>query len=260
MKQWSGLLKKEWSAMNGQFYVTIVAALMFVLLIPFGSILLNWGLNALELSVTLSSIWLMLGMLIPTIILLISLGKEMNRPDIWLHSTSSIFKLFGSKVVFSGFIGFVNMLIPILVIIAESRFVYFLVDIPFKTMLGLGGFMLLVFYILSLLILCTGLFFGVLYQLIKPVLKGFSGPVVLILFLFSSWVLERITSTTMYEKIANFGPLIGPDKEVFNFTSGKHFLEIDLISFRSGIILFDLLMAVLLFIAAVVLFEKKVRI
>ena len=260
MKQWNALLKKEWAAMNGQFYATMVALMLFTILIPFGSNLLNWGLGGLEISIVLSFVWLAVSVLIPTIMLLISLGKEMNRPDIWLHSTVSVFKLFGSKTVFAAFVGFVNILIPVLVLVVESRFFHLWVDIPFKMILGLGGYIFLVLNLFSLLVLCTGLFFGVLYQLIKPVLKGFSGPVVVSLFLFSSWAIARISSSTTYEKMTSIGPRIGPDEDIFNITKGNHFFEVDLAGFQTGAILLDILMAVVLFIAAVVLFEKKVRI
>ena len=260
MKQWNGLLKKEWSVMSGQFYATIVASILFTLLIPFGSTLFNWGLNGLMLSFVLSIIWVLASLFIPTIMLLISLGKEMNRPDIWLHSTASIFKLFGSKTVFAGFVGFVNMAIPMLVIIVESRYIDLLVDFQFNTILELWGLLFFILYMVSLPIMCTGLLFGVLYQLIKPMIKGFSGPVVVILFLFSSWVLERVTSTTIYEKMTSLGPVIGLDKSIFKIAQENHFFEIDVTVVHTGPILMDVLFAVFSFIIAVVLFEKKVRI
>lgn len=260
MKQWNGLLKKEWSSMRGQFYATVGAAILFTLLIPFGSNLFSWGLGALELSLILSMIWMVVSTFIPMIMLLISLGKEMSRPDIWLNSTASIFKLFGSKAVFAGLIGAVNMAIPIVVIIIGSRYSDWLVDFPFQTILKLGGFFYLMLCIQSLLVMGQGLFFGVLYQLMKPVIRGFSGPVVVILLLFSSWVTARVVSSTVYEKLTGFGPVIGLDKDVFSITKGNHFFEIYSDVFHTGTLLVDLLFAVFLFITAVVLFEKKVRI
>ena len=260
MKQWNGLLKKEWATMSGQFYLTAGASLIFSLLIPFGSSLFNWGLDALEVSLILSLVWMATSMLIPTIMLLISLGKEMSRPDIWLHSPASILKLFGSKAVFAGFVGFVNMVIPTMVLIIESRFSGFPVELSFVTNLNIGGLLFVTFYMASLLIMCTGLFFGVLYQLMKPVVKGFAIPNVVILFLFSSWLAERISSTTAYKKISNIGPIKGPGKGLFNIDEGNFFFQIDTTFFYMGDTLLNLLFGALLFITAVVLFEKKVRI
>lgn len=260
MKQWNGLLKKEWATMSGQFYGTLGASILFTLLIPFGSSLFNWGLDALEVSLILSLVWMAASLLIPTIMLLISLGKEMNRTDIWLHSTSSIFKLFGSKAVFSGFVGFVNMVIPTLVIIIESRFFVYLMDFSFKTILEIGVIMFFMFYMISLLVMCIGLFFGVLYQLMKPVAKGFAIPNVVILFLFSSWLAERISSTAAYKKIVNIGPIKGPGEKVFNIDGENFLFEIDTTPLYMGDILLNFVFGALLFITAVVLFEKKVRI
>ena len=246
--------------MSGQFYATMGASILFTLLIPFGSSLFNWGLDALEVSLILSLVWMAASVFIPTVMLLISLGKEMNRPDIWLHSASSVFKLFGVKAVFAGLVGFVNMMIPILVIIIESRFFVHLMDFSFKTILEIGVPMFFIFYMISLLVMCIGLFFGVLYQLMKPVAKGFSIPNVVLLFLFSSWLIERITATVAYKKISNFGPIKGPWEGGFNTYEESFSFDIDTTPFYVGDILLNLLFAVFLFITAVVLFEKKVRI
>lgn len=260
MKQWNGLLKKEWAMMSGQFYAVMIASILFTLLIPVGSNLLNIGLGALELSLLFSGIWMAIGVLIPTIMLLISLGKEMSRPDILLHSTASIFKVFGSKAVFSGLVGAVSIAIPMLIIIVGSRYSDWLVDYPFQLVLELGGLLYVLLYIQSLLVMCQGLFFGVLYQLIKPAIKGFAVPVVAILFIFFSWTVARISSTATYENITKFGPIIGLDQDIFSMTKGNNFLKIDLTSWYTGAVIFDLLLAVLLFICAMLLFEKKVRI
>lgn len=261
MKQWNGLLKKEWSVMSGQYYATIIAVILFTLLIPFGSTLFNWGIAALELSFVLSLIWMVASLLIPTIMLLISLGKEMNRPDIWLHSTVSVFKLFGLKAILAGLVGFINMAIPMLIIIVESRYIDLFADIEYKMILELNFLLFFTLFMVSLLIMCTGLFFGVLYQLMKPVIKGFSGPVVVILFIFSSWAFERISSTAGYEKLISLGPVIGgPNKNLVEITQGNHYFKVFDTPMNTGDIVVDLLLAVFLFIAAVVLFEKKVRI
>ena len=260
MKQWNGLLKKEWATMSGHLYATVGVSLLFSLLIPFCSTLFNWGLGFLEFSLILSAVWMGASVLIPTVILLVSLGKEMGRPDIWLHSTASIFKMFGSKAIFAGFVGAMNMLIPVIIIVIESRFTGFPVALSFKVIFEIGGLLFFVLYMMSLLVMCTGLFFGVLYQLIKPVMRGFAIPNVVILFLFSAWIFERIASTSAYEKVTSFGPIIGPGEGVLKVGKGDSYFTMDETVFYTGEILFDLLVAVILFATAVVLFEKKVRI
>ena len=260
MKQWNGLLRKEWAAMSGQFYASVVASILFVGLIPFGSRLFNWGLDVLELSLISSLTWMIICIFIPTIILLISLGKEMNRPDIWLHSGASIFKMFGSKAVYAALVGVVNLVIPFIAIIIGSRFSAFPLELTFKMALQVGSLFFISFYITSLLIMGTGLFFGVLYQLTKPVMRGFALPNVVILFLISSWLVEWITTKSFYKELTSFGAITNPGEEIFTIVKGNFFFEIDTVVFYTGDILVDLVVGVLLFITAVVLFEKKVRI
>ena len=259
MKQWNGLLKKEWVTMRGQLYTTVSALLLFTLLFPFGSSFFSWGFEgvyALEASLFISGIWLGASMVIPAIMLLISLRREMGRLDVWLHSPASIFKLFGSKALFAGFIGAVNMAIAVIIIVVESRIMGYILVLTPQTIVVL----LLVFTLMSLLILCLGLFFGVLHQLIKPVAKGFAVPIVALLFLSSSWLFERISATPAYKKIGSIGPLPGPKEKVFDAVNNIFFMELNAITFHMGDIFINLLFAVLLFAMAVVLFEKKVRI
>lgn len=259
MKQWNGLLKKEWATMRDQFYATVVASFLFTLLIPFGGSFFNWGLDALEVSLILSLVWIGVSVVIPTTMLLISLGREMNRPDNWLHSTASIYKLFGSKVVLAGLVGFVNMLIPIMIIIIGSRYSTYFMGISLKMLFEIGILIFSISYLISLLVMGTGLFFGVLYQLIKPVMRGFAIPVVGILFLFFLWLTERVMTTSAYKKVSEFGPIKGPADMGFKIGEDSFFYEIDATPFYVGDIFLNILFSILLFISAVTLFEKKVR-
>ena len=91
MQQWNGLVRKEWALMSVAFYATVGASLVFTMLIPLINQLFNWNIESLVIMLGISILWMMLGAGIPTVIFLISLAKEMNRPDIWLHSTVSVY-------------------------------------------------------------------------------------------------------------------------------------------------------------------------
>mgnify|MGYP001795354157 CR=1 FL=1 len=146
MKQWNGLLKKEWLSMNGQFIATIVASVLFIVLFPFGSNFFNFGLDAMQVSLIMSLIWMVASMFIPTIILLISLGREMHRPDIWLHSKAPIYKMFGSKAVFGVLVGAVNLVIPLVAIIIGSRFSNYPFELTFKVAVQVSGYLFIPFF------------------------------------------------------------------------------------------------------------------
>lgn len=259
MKQWNGLMKKEWSSMKEWFYGVIGAAVVCILIIPFGISLLYQEVNALGLSFGISIAWTAAGVVIPTVVLLNSLGKEMQRPDVWLHSTASISKLLGVKMIFAALIGGLNLVVSMMMLFIQLKFSTLLLDITFKTAIQMGGLLILALYVASIAIMCTGLFFGAIFQVIKPITKGFTWPIILTFFLVTSWVTERITRTALYNKIGEIGPVLGPKKGAFELEEGKFFFEIEEIYFRTGDLLMDLIIAVILFIIATVLIEKKVR-
>lgn len=259
MKQWNGLMKKEWSSMKEWFYGVIGAAVVCILIIPFGISLFYQEVNPLGISFGISISWTVAGIVVPTVVLLNSLGKEMQRPDVWLHSTASISKLLGAKMIFATLIGGLNLVVSMVMLFIQLRFSTLLLEITFKAAIQMGGLLILALYVTSIAIMCTGLFFGAIFQVIKPIVKGFTWPIIVILFLVTSWVTERITRTAFYNKIGGIGPKLGPEKGAFELREGHFFFEIEEIYFRTGDLLMDIIMAVILFIIATVLIEKKVR-
>jgi hypothetical protein len=242
MKQWNGLLRKEWLVMKGWFYGSLITQICGVLFLSFASIFLFEEFSMRELLSFFSTLWIIISVVLPTMVLLVSLNQEMVRPDIWLHSTVPTAKLFGVKMVFASMIGFINLLFPLIIFLIESK---------------LSALFVIMSFLLSIFIMCTGLFLGVLYQLLKPVVKGFSGPIVVMIFLFLSWLQARLAESAIYTKITHFGRInqevtYDIQKERFSFEFGN--MEI-----RTGELLIDTTIAVLLFIAATTLFEKKVR-
>jgi hypothetical protein len=242
MKQWNGLLRKEWLAMRGWLYGSLITQICGVLFLSFASIFLFEEFSMRELLSFFSTLWVIISVVLPTMILLVSLNQEMVRPDIWLHSTVPTAKLIGVKMVFASMIGFINLLFPLIIFLIGSK---------------LSALIVIMSFLLSIFIMCTGLFLGVLYQLLKPVVKGFSGPIVVMIFLFLSWLQARLAESAIYTKITHFGRInqevtYDIQKESFSFEFGN--MEI-----HTGELLIDTTIAVLLFIAATTLFDKKVR-
>lgn len=241
--------------MSGAFYASVGATVLFTLVTPFSNQLFNWGIEFLEIIFGVSIMWMMVGAGIPTVLFLISFIKEMNSPDVWLHSTASTFKLFGSKAIFAGFVGAVNTVIAVIV----SAVGLLVSGYQFGPTFIAMALLLTSLYMLSLLIMCAGLFVGVLYQLVNSFSNKLVVPVLLTLFWFSLWLFGKATATPIYENIKTFGPIRGPSEGVFHFGCDNFFREIDDIVFYTGDILLGLVAGVLLFAAAVTLFEKKVR-
>ena len=261
MKQWNGLMKKEWVSMKGWLYGTVGASILITLIIPFVVPMFLEG-SVGSLISGLIPFWILVSLILPVIVLLNSLKKEMAHPDIWLHSPVSIFKMFGSKAVFAGFVGIVNLLIVISLGLFHLKLSTIAINFTFANVGVLSTF-ILVFFMVSLVLMCIGLFVKVLYYVIKPYAKVFTIPILFVFFFASGWVIEKIIEkvkgTTVYEKIATFGPIGNPSKGGFFIEKEHFFFEVDETIFHIGDLLMNASFIVLLFITAAVLFEKKVR-
>ena len=200
MKQWNGLLKKEWVAMKGWFYGTIVASILLIFVLPF-IFTLFFGGGADSLEVFLSPILLfgaLLGVFMPSIILLVGFGKETDRPDIWLHSAGSIFKLFGSKVIFAAFVGAVNLVIFTLLLLLQLGFTKEVSGIKFNgEFIGNGGLVLLFLFFASLMMMCIALLFRVFFLVIKPYTKKLTLPILGVCFVVAASVESKITGSAI---------------------------------------------------------------
>ncbi|WP_172370346.1 hypothetical protein [Sporosarcina jiandibaonis] len=255
MQQWNGLLRKEWAVMGAALYITIGASIIFTLLIPLSNQLFNWGIEFPVIMLGVSIQWMMLGAGIPTVIFLISFTKEMNRLDIWLHSTGSIYKLFGSKMAFAGLVGAINTFIVLII----NAFGLIVSGISFGPTFTAIVLLFTMLYLLSLLILCAASFVGVLYQLLNSYAKRMIAPTLLLLYFFSMWIIEKAAAMDFIEKIKGFGPIRGPSEGVYHFGEENFFTEIDALVFYMGDIFLGLLAGILFFMTAAALFEKKVR-
>ena len=258
MKQWNGLWKKEWLVLKGWFYGSIITLLIAFLFLSFASYFLFEELSMIEILPMFSGLWVMFSVILPTTVLLVSLNKEMNRPDIWLHSTAPTVKLFGVKMLFASVVGLVNISLPIIILLIGSRFSEVPTTIPFESVLQVGTTVGVMFFLLSIVIMCTGLFLGVLYQLLKPIVKIFSVPIVFIIFLLFSWLQARLAESAIYTKITHFGQI--NQEGTFDIEKGNFFIEFATMDVYTGELLVDFALAFLFFLAAIVLFEKKVRI
>lgn len=255
MEQWNGLLKKEWFLMKEWFWATIGIAVFSIFLLPYGISLFLQEENVAEVALGAGMFWIIIGIIVPTIILLNSIGKEMQHPDIWLHSTASMHKILSVKMSFAAFIGLINLVLSI-----STTFIRLSGGgLTLSNMMQLGWTLILSFFIASICIMCVGLLFGAIFQVIKPVVKGFSWPIILLLLLVAGWAMERISRSTLYQKIGEIGPKIGINSENTTFNEGSLTMEIEALELRTGDLFMDIIFAALLFFVASFLLEKKVR-
>jgi len=73
------------------------------------------------------------------------------------------------------------------------------------------------------------------------------------------WAVERLGNTDVYNKIVKVGPIDLMQLKRPQLDIGSDYFEVTGTIFYTGQIVFDSLLTVIMFIVAIVLFEKKVR-
>lgn len=262
MMIWNGLWKKEWLLMRGWFYGTAIAAVTTSLFIPLLLIyFLGLKIEGVDSSFYfLALLWMSVSVFVPLSLIITSINVEISRPDVWLHTPASIYQLFGVKIIFALFIGVINFALSIV-----SFMILLKISNALTEMMGRGELFLFLIKFLSVLllfafiVLIIGLFFRVLYLVLKPYLKSLTAISTIILFFIFMSVTTWISSTELYMKIASFGRIKGYSGQDFRFGDGFSYIEIDEAYFRIGEISLTLAFGILLFFVSTMLFEKKVR-
>ena len=263
MKQWNGLLKKEWILMKWPLLAMVIIGIAVLTVFPF-LFIRTFGLDVhfYEITLVMSFLWALAGTLVPMGTLLVLLEREMKRPDIWLHSTASIFKLIGSKMVFAALIGVVSFLIPTLVLAVEYNFI----NLPIfmmGDMFRFGVWFLITLFYASVAVMGFGFFLWVLYRLLKQVIRGFAVPATLLLFVFFIWLAARVGQTELYERIVQVGKVDLSKVATLQTPAGESYESGHSLfytaEFYTGELVLDVLLMLAMFIGGAVLFEKKIR-
>lgn len=262
MKIWHGLFMKERLLIKGWLYTTLVLIGLFTFIIPISlTLYFSISLNQVQEGfVGLTMIWFMLILFIPAITLTVSLGKEAERPDIWLHSKSSIFTLFGVKAVFASLVGVLNIFI-------SAIFITLLFTIklqPFQFVLEVATFQFWVLFLsglffMSLMIMSVALLFRVIYLIIRPYTKKITRIITFGFLILFVWGIDKISSSAIYQKISTLGKIGSISESQLYLGDESSYLSVDASLFYVGEILLNIGFASLLFIIAAILFEKKVR-
>lgn len=259
MKQWNGLLKKEWITLKWPLLVSALLGIIVMSFVP--HLIANiFGLevHVFEVVLVICFIWAGASVLAPVIALFIMLEREIKRPDVWFHSTASIFKLVGAKAFFASLIGAVGLLIPTLVL-AVQHVLFSSTMATFDDLFFFGSIFIVMIFAVSIIFMSIGFFFWVIDRLMKPYLKGFSIVATIILFLVASRLYSLFVLSELYEKLILIGPI-----DLMKIKNPK--INVDFIYlehaetfFYTGEIVFDIFFTFIMFVIAAVLFEKKVR-
>jgi len=254
MNQFIGLVKKDWFWIRTEIYVALG---FYAVGLPLLSLLLQKsvakGYTLHEVIVGFSGLTILLGIIMPSIVLICLLHHDMKHPDIWLHTTASSTKLFGVKILHAGLTGLGIFLVTGVVVTLS----YFPADISYSLytlVISELSILLLLLYI-SFGSAINTLFFWVLFQVMRPSLRKFSLPIALILYILYFVVYIKLGSTAFYKEHLNFGEI---NFGAFKQETGALSLEAEAM-FYVGDIAFDLILTITMFLIAIFLFNRKVR-
>ena len=255
MKRWKGLLQKEWAQMKWRL-------VFFILL---NSLILFWGVDHLVFGMPegfLTSIQPMIGLcfilhlIMAVSLLLDSLGKDIGRPDIWLHSPASTRQLVGAKFLLIVLTTSCSLLVCGMI----AGISYFVgngavsVADDLFLLLSMGVVILLnAIYVMAIFF-----FFWSMYQVFRSRIGWFS--IIVIIALVNMWIIGWgvVWSTKVFQLVMEIGPMYGPIKTIDLLMFSNYIVPSGTILTIGSLVLYGM-MTVLYFVVGSILFEKKVR-
>jgi|GEM_PF-4664253 len=258
MKQWNGLLMKDWTRVKTTVLVTLVLSFLLLFFFPvlFHKTFLS-SVNLFDVMLVFNAFISVIYMLFSSVILVILLEKDMKRPDIWLYSTASAWKLVGAKFFLACLIGLAIQLLPFIAI--SVSYLFMTATIPFKEFAAVGAFGVVMAFLSASTTACFNLLAWVIYRLLRNKVGRLAIPVVLILIISFYWLFGWFITTDLYTEYFQIGAIPHSyfDNEVIQiqFFEAKPNEPV----FYAGDMLFSLFMTIAPYMLAIVLFDKKVR-
>jgi hypothetical protein len=259
MKQWNGLLRKEWIQWKWPLIVLALLMVTGLFVMPtIAGVFSAVNVSAFELTMAICFMAAAFGSLVPFISFAIMFNRDLKVPDLWLHSTATTTKLVGAKMTLAALIGAGSVLIPTAVL--AIRYAISEVTVTtFDELLFFGSLFIVLIFFGSLMYMVVGFFFIVVDQLLKRFVKGFSLLITLVLFILSVRLYGEVVSSSFYEKVSQFGriDLMAIKNPHIEIQYG-YFAYTDTVLY-TGDLLYAVLFTVGLFVAGTTLFDKKVR-
>lgn len=264
MKQWKGLVFKEWMPRRKQFYWSAAALLLALITVPavLQRVVLHTS-SIFQITFTVCMIWAAFSVAAPSYYFIKSIQKELQRPDVWLHSTASVSALISAKMVPGLLAGAASM-----VITGAVLGFHFLLngvgEFGIQELAVIGSAFLLLLFLVSIFILAGVYLFFTLHLLFRPYVKSLSLPIVFALTILTVRLYGVLAETTFYQMISHFGKVELDAMNPLHWTSSTGEYEMMdsyqyNVDFFTGELLLDTALCVLMFAAASLLFEKKVR-
>lgn len=185
----------------------------------------------------------------------------MKQPELWLHSTASIFKLTGAKYASAFIITIITIVWNGLLLILSVTIGSHQLGVGLGELIRIGSYFAGVTVVSSIPYMVIGFFFWTIYQLLKPYLKSFASAFAVLLFLmlpaFLGLLQKLVNHIPQFGEIhfpipSNIGGALVPGGGEFSFYFGSGTLYL-------SDLLVIILLIVLVYVGSTKWFEKKVR-
>ncbi len=260
MNAFIGLLKKEFRLSRQSVFINL-SILAFVILIVFLNVnLLMRGIDQSSIAKFVFTLMILVfQILYLAFFMLRSLRKEGKQLHLWLHNPHPAIQLLLAKLLN----GILALFLSILISYLAS--VYFASKIGFSTGLIPLSFILVgALFATSIYLAIWVIFLWTLYQVLKNLIGKISIPVVIGIWIGSSWLLQLFSQTQIYQYLTDWGKLDISKIMSFLTSLASHSPNFDLqfkpLYIHIGDYLFHaLLILVLLFLSSWFL-DKKVEV
>lgn len=259
---WRGLLEKEWILWKWSVVTLLLLDIVVVLAGPtFTHNMFGAPKDFFTNTLVLVGTWFVLIVLIGMVLMSISLSHEMKRPDLWLHSPVSIYQLIGTKVIFAAvtvtaLLVLGGLLLGVQFIFSGASGTVALMD----SSLALVS-VLIKLLLISLFLMMLGVFVWALNQVLRSRLRTVGDFLSMIILFVIVFLFEKVRVSGSLDQLKAFGPVKLTSTTFYNEHNSYLFTGIvpDGVIFSVGGFLLYGVIAVMLFVAGSVLFEKKVR-
>jgi hypothetical protein len=264
VKGMKGLIRKEWVLQRWNIVALVLINLVITILEISPVFAGLFGRRMTEIIIS-SNTWYSLHLYLGVFLFYTSLINEMKRADIWLHSSASISKLVGAKILVVGFTVTCSFLLSGIIIGLTSyvggpgaegliwQEIFSLLSIIFVLVLN------------TIFIVIVSYFIWVIYQVLQSRIGKISIIVTTVTVVISIFLWAFVWFSNWFQALKEIGPLLELTRITngFPFTFEKNFIFLGLLPENAllsvGSLFLYALFSLALFIGGSALFEKKVR-
>jgi hypothetical protein len=258
---WIGLFRKEW-AFQKWFIVALVLINLMITIMEISPVFVGVLTRSMTEILASSNSWFLLHLYMGVFLLILSLVNEMKSPDIWLHSTATVAKLVGAKVVVITFAVTCSFLLCGIVIGVTSY-----VGGSGDSGLEVLSFSSMIFLLVinTVYAMVVSFFIWAIYQVLKLRIGRYSIIVTIAVVWLSVYIWAFVWFSDWFQEIKEFGPILEltPMANGFLYLREQNFIFLGLLPESAfitvGSLFLYVVISLVLFIMGATLFEKKVR-